>query len=75
MGFLADLKVRTAAPRAKEYLLADGDGLYLRVRTTSKKDLLALPVAIRKLVGHTLDTAQRGEQHESRCDRRTGVEK
>lgn len=36
MGFLTELKIRTAAPRAKEYLLADGDDLYLRVRTTSK---------------------------------------
>lgn len=36
MGFLIDLKVRTAAPRAKEYLIADGDGLYLRIRATSK---------------------------------------
>ncbi|MCB5364474.1 type II toxin-antitoxin system RelE/ParE family toxin [Pusillimonas sp. CC-YST705] len=32
---------------------------------SSKKDLLALPVAIRKLFGHALDTAQRGEQHEA----------
>lgn len=36
MGFLTDLKVRTAAPRANEYLIADGDGLYLRVRAASK---------------------------------------
>lgn len=36
MGFLTDLKIRTAAPRNKEYLVADGDGLYLRVRTASK---------------------------------------
>src|SRR3546814_9076798 len=36
MGFLTDLKTRTAAPRAKEYLIADGDGLYLRVRAASK---------------------------------------
>jgi len=36
MGFLTDLKIRTASPSAKEYLLADGDGLYLRVRSTSK---------------------------------------
>jgi len=36
MGFLNDLKIRTALPRAKEYLVADGDGLYLRVRTASK---------------------------------------
>ncbi|MBB5214417.1 hypothetical protein HNQ49_001095 [Parapusillimonas granuli] len=36
MGFLTDLKIRSASPSAKEYLLADGDGLYLRVRATSK---------------------------------------
>jgi len=36
MGFLTDLKIRTAAPGAKEYLIADGNGLYLRVRATSK---------------------------------------
>lgn len=36
MGFLTDLKIRSASPSAKEYLLADGDGLYLRVRSTSK---------------------------------------
>ena len=36
MGFLNDLKIRTASPRAKEYLIAHGDGLYLRVRTSSK---------------------------------------
>ena len=32
---------------------------------SSKKDLLALPVDVRKFFGHTLDTAQRGEQHEA----------
>ncbi len=32
---------------------------------SSKKDLLALPVAVRKFFGHALDTAQRGEQHEA----------
>ncbi|MFT0532606.1 Arm DNA-binding domain-containing protein [Castellaniella hirudinis] len=36
MGFLTDLKIRTASPSTKEYLLADGDGLYLRVRASSK---------------------------------------
>ncbi|WP_321854387.1 type II toxin-antitoxin system RelE/ParE family toxin [Paraburkholderia tropica] len=30
---------------------------------SSKKDLLALPVLVRKFFGHTLDFAQRGEQH------------
>ncbi|BCT67897.1 hypothetical protein NNRS527_01486 [Nitrosospira sp. NRS527] len=36
MGFLTDLKIRTAVPRGKEYLIADGDGLYLRIRETRK---------------------------------------
>lgn len=30
---------------------------------SSKKDLLALPVGVRKFFGHALDAAQRGEQH------------
>ena len=30
---------------------------------SSKKDLLALPVPVRKFFGHTLDTAQHGGQH------------
>lgn len=30
---------------------------------SSKKDLLALPIAVRKFMGHVLDFAQRGEQH------------
>jgi len=36
MGFLTDLKIRTLPPSAKEQMLNDGDGLYLRVRTSSK---------------------------------------
>lgn len=32
---------------------------------SSKKDLLALPLAVRKFFGHALDTAQRGEQHDA----------
>jgi len=32
---------------------------------SSKKDLWALPVPVRKFFGHVLDTAQRGEQHEA----------
>lgn len=32
---------------------------------SSKKDLLALPVDVRKFFGHALDTAQRGEQHKA----------
>jgi len=31
----------------------------------SKKDLMALPMDIRKLFGHALDFAQRGERHET----------
>lgn len=36
MGQLNELQIKAAAPRDKEYLLADGDGLYLRVRPTGK---------------------------------------
>jgi hypothetical protein len=36
MGQLTDLRVKNAEHCAKEYLLADGDGLYLRVRQTRK---------------------------------------
>ncbi|AGU53733.1 hypothetical protein VAPA_2c11790 [Variovorax paradoxus B4] len=36
MGQLSELQIRAAAPRDKEYLLADGDGLYLRVRPAGK---------------------------------------
>jgi phage-related protein len=32
---------------------------------SSKKDLMALPVGVRKFFGHALDFAQRGEQHDS----------
>jgi len=32
---------------------------------SSKKDLLDLSVPVRKLVGHALDLAQRGERHET----------
>ena len=32
---------------------------------SSKKDLMALPVGVRKFFGHALDFAQRGEQHNS----------
>ena len=30
-----------------------------------KKDLMALPVGVRKFFGHALDFAQRGEQHDA----------
>lgn len=36
MGQLTELQIKAAQPRDKEYLLADGDGLYLRVRTSAK---------------------------------------
>lgn len=36
MGQLNDLLIKSAKPRDKEYLLADGEGLYLRIRPTSK---------------------------------------
>lgn len=36
MGRLNDLKIKSAKPRDKEYLLSDGEGLYLRVRPTGK---------------------------------------
>jgi phage-related protein len=32
---------------------------------SSKKDLMALPVIVRKFFGHALDFAQRGEQHDA----------
>ncbi len=32
---------------------------------SSKKDLMALPVSVRKFFGHALDFAQRGEQHDA----------
>jgi hypothetical protein len=48
MGFLTDLKIRTAAPRDKEYLIADGDGLYLRVRKTRKSWLYRYKVGTKE---------------------------
>jgi phage-related protein len=32
---------------------------------SSKKDLMALPIEVRKFFGHALDFAQHGEQHEA----------
>jgi len=32
---------------------------------SSKKDLMALPMDVRKFFGHALDFAQRGEQHDA----------
>lgn len=32
---------------------------------SSKKDLMALPLEVRKFFGHALDFAQRGERHEA----------
>lgn len=36
MGQLNELQIKAASPRDKEYLLADGEGLYLRVRPSGK---------------------------------------
>ncbi|MDR7297054.1 hypothetical protein J2X16_002401 [Pelomonas aquatica] len=36
MGQLNELLIKAAQPRNTEYLLADGEGLYLRVRPTAK---------------------------------------
>ena len=36
MGQLNELQIRAALPREKEYLLSDGEGLYLRIRPTGK---------------------------------------
>jgi integrase len=36
MGQLNELQIKAAQPRDKEYLLADGEGLYLRIRPTGK---------------------------------------
>ena len=36
MGQLNELQIKAAQPRDKEYLLSDGEGLYLRVRPTGK---------------------------------------
>jgi len=32
---------------------------------SSKKDLMALPMGVRKFFGHALDFAQRGERHDA----------
>ena len=32
---------------------------------SSKKDLMALPLAVRKFFGHALDVAQRGDRHDA----------
>jgi len=36
MGQLSELQIKAAQPRDTEYLLADGEGLYLRVRPSAK---------------------------------------
>lgn len=36
MGQLNELQIKAAQPRDKEYLLADGDGLYVRIRPSGK---------------------------------------
>lgn len=42
MGGLAVKTIEAAKPRQKEYLLSDGDGLYLRVRPNGRKDWLLI---------------------------------
>ena len=39
---LTDRAIRTAHPEEKEYLLADGYGLFLRVRPSDNKDWLLI---------------------------------
>lgn len=39
-NLLSDRKIQNATPRDREYLIADGDGLFLRVRPTGAKDWL-----------------------------------
>lgn len=41
------------------------DGKPLYWVGSSKKDLMALPLSVRKFFGHALDFAQRGDQHHS----------
>lgn len=36
MGLLSETQIRAAKPGPKEYLLNDGDNLYLRVRASDK---------------------------------------
>jgi|GEM_PF-1810249 len=36
MGHLNELQIKAAQPRDKEYMLSDGEGLYLRVRPNGK---------------------------------------
>ena len=36
MGQLSELRIKAARPRDKEYMLSDGEGLYLRVRSNGK---------------------------------------
>jgi len=36
MGLLSETQIRAAKPGPKEYMLNDGDNLYLRVRDTGK---------------------------------------
>jgi len=36
MGQLNELQIKTAQPRNKEYMLSNGEGLYLRVRPNGK---------------------------------------
>ena len=50
-NLLTDRKVMNAKPQDKEYLLNDGDGLYLRVRHTGAKSWLAKTKSQKKTLG------------------------
>jgi phage-related protein len=47
----------------KVYLSMDPEQRLLVWLGSSKRDLMSLPVSVRKFFGHALDYAQRGEQH------------
>jgi hypothetical protein len=46
MGVLTDIKIKTAAPRDKEYLLADGDGSTC-VSAQARRGSTAIKMAVR----------------------------
>jgi hypothetical protein len=43
MGSLTDLKIRTAAASGNDVLIADGDGPYLRIRSSSRTRVHMFP--------------------------------
>jgi phage-related protein len=48
-----------------EYIMTNPEEKPLAWLGSSKKDLMALPMGVRKFFGHALDFAQRGERHEA----------